>query len=107
LYENDETDSKEIKLISYNMPINPNLAFLIKATLVKFQESDFENWFEQEFGETGYISLEALKWLALEKIQVDVFKWDDSLISSFNKNSSGDNKRETGRRKTFYLYPVS
>jgi len=34
------------------------------------------------FGETGYISLEALKWLALEKIQIDVFKWDSSLISS-------------------------
>lgn len=53
------------------------------------------------FGETGYISLEALKWLALEKIQVDVFKWDGSLISSFNQEKGTIGKRRIGQYQTY------
>jgi CRISP-associated protein Cas1 len=53
------------------------------------------------YGQTGYISLEAFKWMSLQNIQLNIFNWDGSLLSSFNQEKEGNGKRKVAQYKTY------
>ena len=53
------------------------------------------------YGQTGYVSLEAFKWLSLQNIQINIFNWDGSLLSSVNQEKEGNGKRKISQYKTY------
>lgn len=53
------------------------------------------------YGQTGYISLEAFKWMSLQNIQINIFNWDGSLLSSINQEKEGNGKRKVAQYKTY------
>lgn len=53
------------------------------------------------YGHAGYISLEALKWLSQENIQLNIFNWDGSLLSSMNTEKDRNGKRKIAQYKTY------
>lgn len=53
------------------------------------------------FGQTGYISLEALKWIAQENIQLNIIQWNGGLLSSMNTKKDGNGKRKIAQYKTY------
>lgn len=53
------------------------------------------------YGQTGYISLEAFRWISLQNIQLNVFNWDGSLLSSVNQEKENNGKRKTAQYKTY------
>jgi CRISPR-associated protein Cas1 len=53
------------------------------------------------YGQTGYISLEAFKWMSLQNLQINIFNWDGSLLSSINQEKEGNGKRKIAQYKTY------
>jgi CRISP-associated protein Cas1 len=53
------------------------------------------------YGQTGYVSLEAFKWMCLQNIQINIFNWDGSLLSSVNQEKEGNGKRKISQYKTY------
>ena len=53
------------------------------------------------YGQTGYITLEAFKWLSLQNIQINIFNWDGSLLSSVNQEKEGNGERKIAQYKTY------
>ena len=53
------------------------------------------------YGQTGYISLEAFKWISSQNIQLNIFNWDGSLLSSINQEKEGNGKRKISQYKTY------
>lgn len=50
---------------------------------------------------SGYITLEALHWLARENIQLNILQWDGSLIGSLNLEKAGNGKRKITQYQAF------
>ena len=53
------------------------------------------------YGQTGYVSLEAFKWMSSQNIQINIFNWDGSLLSSVNQERDGNGKRKIAQYKTY------
>jgi CRISP-associated protein Cas1 len=53
------------------------------------------------YGQTGYVSLEAFKWISLQNIQLNILNWDGSLLSSINQEKEGNGKRKIAQYKTY------
>lgn len=53
------------------------------------------------YGQTGYISLEAFKWISLQNIQLNIFNWDGSLLSSVNQEKENSGQRKIAQYKTY------
>ncbi|HEX3013294.1 MAG TPA: CRISPR-associated endonuclease Cas1 [Methanobacterium sp.] len=53
------------------------------------------------YGQTGYIFLEAFKWISLQNIQLNIFNWDGSLLSSVNQEKESNRKRKIAQYKTY------
>lgn len=53
------------------------------------------------YGQTGYISLEAFKWISLQNIQLNIFNWDGSLLSSVNQEKENNGKRKISQYKAY------
>ncbi|AYK15997.1 MAG: CRISPR-associated endonuclease Cas1 [Methanosarcina flavescens] len=53
------------------------------------------------YGQTGYISLEAFKWISLQNIQLNIFNWDGSLLSSVNQEKENNGKRKIAQYETY------
>jgi CRISP-associated protein Cas1 len=53
------------------------------------------------YGQTGYVSLEAFKWISLQNIQLNILNWDGSLLSSVNQEKEGNGKRKIAQYKTY------
>lgn len=53
------------------------------------------------YGQTGYVSLEAFKWISLQNIQLNIFNWDGSLLSSVNQEKENNGKRKIAQYKAY------
>lgn len=101
-----------IILTGFNIKINVSDSGLFIKNGTCFRENEEEkNYFlapNQKkitailiYGSNGYISLEALKWVSLQNIQLNIFKWDGSLISSLNTEKEGNGKRKIAQYKAY------
>ena len=53
------------------------------------------------YGQSGYISLEAFKWISLQNIQLNIFNWDGGLLSSVNQEKDGSGKRKIAQYQSY------